>query len=120
MPIYTYKCKKCGKVFEWSQSIKSKPLEHCPEGICEEEVRGKGEVERVISKNIGLIFKGSGFYLTDYSKKNSSAASSSEHSSLNSSNGTVETASVKDKSKTETKSTASTDTVGKNSAEIKS
>lgn len=80
MPIYTYKCKKCGKVFEWTQSIKCKPLEYCPEEICEEETYGKGEVERVISKNIGLIFKGSGFYLTDYSKKNSSTSPASSTS----------------------------------------
>lgn len=71
MPIYTYKCKKCNKVFEYEQKITDEPLQFCPEDICEHLTDGRGEVERIISKNIGLIFKGSGFYVTDYSHKSS-------------------------------------------------
>lgn len=123
MPIYTYKCKKCGKVFEWTQSINSKPLEYCPEEICEEKPYGKGEVERVISKNIGLIFKGNGFYLTDYSKKNSSTAStsSSEHSSSGKANesdtsNSAKYNSVGDDSKSDAKNYANSEVVSKNSS----
>lgn len=56
MPIYEYKCSTCGH-FEQKQSIKDHPLTHCP--TCD------GPVQRLISKNVGIIFKGSGFYITD-------------------------------------------------------
>lgn len=58
MPTYEYKCKKCGYEFEEFQSITAEPLKKCPE--C------KGKVERVISAGAGILFKGSGFYETDY------------------------------------------------------
>lgn len=74
MPIYTYKCLECGKQFEWMQSIKSEPLTHCPEEICHLHKHKPGAVQKVFSANVGLVFKGSGFYLTDYSKKNSSGS----------------------------------------------
>jgi putative FmdB family regulatory protein len=74
MPIYEYKCKKCGKIFEYKQRITDEALTHCPAEICEQEEKGKGEVYRIISSNVGLVFKGSGFYLTDYAKKNGSNA----------------------------------------------
>jgi putative FmdB family regulatory protein len=70
MPIYEYKCRKCGKEFEIEQRITEDPLTICPDENC------KGEIFRKISKNVGLVFKGSGFYLTDYVKKNGSKASS--------------------------------------------
>lgn len=76
MPIYEYVCKTCGKVFEYQQRITEDALTHCPEEICECENKGQGTVSRKISKNIGLVFNGSGFYLTDYVHKNGSKASS--------------------------------------------
>lgn len=63
MPTYDYKCKTCDKVFEHFQAMKDEPLKEC---LCEK----KGEVSRMISGGTGIIFKGSGFYVTDY-KKNS-------------------------------------------------
>ena len=60
MPTYEYKCKKCKKVFEAFQSMKDAPLKKCK--FCQ------GAVERLISAGAGLIFKGSGFYITDYKK----------------------------------------------------
>lgn len=69
MPVYEYKCRKCGKEFEYSQRITEDALSYCPIDVCEEEIKGFGSVERKISKNVGLVFKGSGFYLTDYAKK---------------------------------------------------
>ena len=78
MPVYEYKCHTCGKEFEYTQRISENSLSVCPVGICEMEIKGTGNVERKISRNIGLVFKGSGFYLTDYSKKKSVPSSVSE------------------------------------------
>lgn len=68
MPHYDYLCRTCGKTFEFFQSITSDALTHCPEAVCEQHTKGVGIVERRISKGAGLIFNGSGFYLTDYVK----------------------------------------------------
>ncbi len=59
MPTYEYQCDACGKKFEKFQSIKAGPIRKCP--FC-----GKNKVRRLISTGAGLIFKGSGFYITDY------------------------------------------------------
>lgn len=75
MPFYTYKCHECGEEFEVKQGINDPALTECPEEICRKHNHGKAAVSRVISKSIGLVFKGTGFYLTDYKKNNSSAAS---------------------------------------------
>lgn len=68
MPTYEYECSECGHRFEKFQSMTDKPLKKCPE--C-----GK-KVKRLISSGSGVIFKGSGFYATDYRKgaKESSGA----------------------------------------------
>jgi putative FmdB family regulatory protein len=73
MPVYEYRCKKCGKVFDYKQKMADEPLKECLENICEEPERG--EVERVISGSIGFQFKGTGFYSTDYGKNKSIATS---------------------------------------------
>lgn len=62
MPTYEYQCNNCGYVFEAFQSIKDNPLKKCPR--C-----GKDTLKRLISGGAGLIFKGTGFYLTDYKRK---------------------------------------------------
>jgi putative FmdB family regulatory protein len=59
MPTYEYKCDKCGHLFEQMQGITSKSLRKCPK--C-----GKSALRRLIGTGAGLIFKGSGFYTTDY------------------------------------------------------
>lgn len=58
MPTYDYKCLECEEQFEKFQGITAPPLEECPE--C------GGKVKRLIGAGSGLIFKGSGFYITDY------------------------------------------------------
>ncbi len=63
MPTYDYKCKECDHAFEYFQAMSDAPLELCPECT--------GNVRRLVSGGSGLIFKGSGFYLTDYAKKDS-------------------------------------------------
>jgi putative FmdB family regulatory protein len=66
MPTYEYVCEKCGHQFEKVQPISAKALTVCPEDLCGQKRWGKGKVKRVISAGGGLIFKGSGFYATDY------------------------------------------------------
>ena len=66
MPTYEYVCAKCGQEFEQSQSIKARPLTTCSEDVCAQKKWGRGRVTRKLSTGGGLIFKGSGFYITDY------------------------------------------------------
>jgi len=94
MPTYVYRCLKCGKEFEEFQSITEKPLETCP--YC------KGKVERLISGGAGFLFKGSGFYATDYrsdSYKKGAAADTGGSSASSSSKSVSSGASSDTKSK---------------------
>jgi putative FmdB family regulatory protein len=67
MPTYEYHCDSCDHAFEEFQSMKDDPIKECPK--CGEPVR------KLISAGAGLIFKGSGFYITDYKNKKSSSPS---------------------------------------------
>lgn len=66
MPTYEYTCSKCGHQFELFQSMADRPITSCPKSHCKLNRWGKGTVKRAISGGAGLIFKGSGFYITDY------------------------------------------------------
>lgn len=66
MPTYEYLCAKCDKNFEVFQSMKDSAFKTCPEAQCQMTPWGHGEVKRLIGTGAGLIFKGSGFYITDY------------------------------------------------------
>jgi putative FmdB family regulatory protein len=66
MPTYDYQCNKCGKTFEAFQSMKDNAFETCPQKLCQMETWGQGAVKRLLGTGAGLIFKGSGFYITDY------------------------------------------------------
>jgi putative FmdB family regulatory protein len=66
MPTYEYICEKCGHQFEHVQSISARPLKTCPENVCARKPWAKGKVKRAISGGAGILFKGSGFYITDY------------------------------------------------------
>jgi putative FmdB family regulatory protein len=66
MPTYDYLCSTCGATFEFVQSMKDEPLILCPESICQQASKGAGKVNRMISGGTGVIYKGQGFYLTDY------------------------------------------------------
>lgn len=61
MPTYEYECAHCGHTFEAFQKMSDKPLSKCPK--CGKKIR------RLIGSGAGIIFKGSGFYATDYRKK---------------------------------------------------
>jgi putative FmdB family regulatory protein len=71
MPTYEYECRVCSYTFEAFQSINDDPIKTCP--LC------GGEVKRLIGGGTGVIFKGSGFYITD-SKKSSSASTGAKKS----------------------------------------
>jgi putative FmdB family regulatory protein len=79
MPTYEYVCEKCGHQFEQFQSISAKPLSVCPKELCAQKRWGKGIVRRAISGGAGLIFKGSGFYITDYRSDNYKEAAKKEN-----------------------------------------
>ena len=67
MPTYEYVCKKCGHEFEAVHSIAAEPLKTCPEESCAQKKKwGRGKVVKQISAGAGLLFKGGGFYITDY------------------------------------------------------
>lgn len=66
MPTYEYICEKCGHQFDLFQSISDDPIGSCPKSLCKLKRWGRGRVKRAISGGAGLIFKGSGFYITDY------------------------------------------------------
>lgn len=88
MPTYDYVCEKCGHAFELFQSMNDKPIRSCPKELCAQKRWGKGTVKRQMGSGAGLIFKGSGFYITDYrsanykeaAKKDASASSASSTS----------------------------------------
>ncbi|MCX7798392.1 MAG: zinc ribbon domain-containing protein [Melioribacter sp.] len=65
MPTYDYKCLSCGYIFEEYQSITDSPLTECP--------KCKGQLKRLIGSGAGPIFKGSGFYHTDYKLKSNNS-----------------------------------------------
>lgn len=69
MPTYEYQCDGCHKTVEIFQPMTADPVKVCPE--C-----GSNKIRRIISGGVGVIFKGSGFYCTDYKGKNASSASS--------------------------------------------
>ena len=74
MPTYEYHCTLCNYHFEAFQKMSDLPLTSCP--------KCAGPIQRMIGAGMGLIFKGSGFYITDYKKSNSSTASTAtEHKS---------------------------------------
>jgi putative FmdB family regulatory protein len=72
MPTYTYRCKECDHQFDQRQRMSDDPLTICP--VCE------GRIRRVVN-SVGIVFKGSGFYVTDNRGKNSANGKSSETAS---------------------------------------
>jgi putative FmdB family regulatory protein len=83
MPTYDYMCENCEYEFEQFQSITAKPLRKCPK--C-----GKRELKRLIGAGAGVIFKGSGFYQTDYRSEGYKKAQENEKKSTDKDTGRKE------------------------------
>ncbi|MDF1700562.1 MAG: zinc ribbon domain-containing protein [Planctomycetota bacterium] len=77
MPTYDYVCDACGHAFEHFQSMSSKRLRKCPE--C-----GERKLDRLVGSGAGVIFKGSGFYETDYKRSSTPPPSESPSSDTSS------------------------------------
>ena len=77
MPTYEYKCRDCAEKFDEFQKITDPPVTRCP--FC------GGDVDRLISGGMGIMFKGSGFYITDYRSPSYKKAEASEKSAESSS-----------------------------------
>lgn len=92
MPTYDYVCESCGYRFEQFQSITAKPTRKCPE--C-----GRLKLQRLIGAGAGIIFKGSGFYQTDYRSESYKNAAKAETGGT-----TDKTSKKKQETKSETKS----------------
>jgi len=78
MPNYDYECQQCGKRFEVFQSMNDEKLIHCPDENC------SGQVKRLLGTGGGILFKGAGFYQTDYRSSSYQAASKAENGSAKS------------------------------------
>jgi putative FmdB family regulatory protein len=78
MPTYGYVCAKCGHEFEKFQSMKDEALAVCPQDLCNQKRWGKGKVKRQMGSGAGMIFKGSGFYITDYRSEGYKAAAKND------------------------------------------
>ena len=83
MPTYEYRCEKCGHEFELFQSMSAEPLKICPEDLCGRKRWGRGKVTKQIGAGAGLLFKGGGFYITDYRSEGYKQAAKKEAAPAN-------------------------------------
>ena len=90
MPTYDYKCEHCNNTFEFFQTMKDDPMTLCPE--C-----GHNALKKLVSMPAGLIFKGTGFYLTDYAKKKTAPSTSSGSTSTDSTSTVSDSKATEDK-----------------------
>ncbi len=77
MPTYEYECTECGHCFEVFQSITAEPVKKCP--------KCNGYVRKLIGTGVGIIFKGSGFYSTDYKRAGADKLNNNKNGSQHSS-----------------------------------
>ena len=103
MPTYDYRCDACGHEFEKFQSITAAALKKCPK--C-----GKSKLRRLIGTGAGLIFKGSGFYITDYRDKSYTDKAKSESGGTEKKTESKPESGAKDSKPAETKAPAKTET----------
>jgi putative FmdB family regulatory protein len=107
MPTYEYHCEKCDQNFEAFQSMRDKPFAQCPKELCRLPKWGHGRVKRLLGTGAGIIFKGSGFYVTDYRSKAYREAAKKEAPSTASATGEKSSAAKETKTKTSTSSSSS-------------
>ena len=101
MPTYEYECKKCDKIFEVFQSIKAEKLKTCPE--C------GSEIKRLLGTGSGLVFKGTGWYVTDFKNKGGGKSDPSKTTSVPTSAASKKAPSTQKETKTEKSSKNSED-----------
>ena len=111
MPTYEYKCEACGHAFEKFQSIMASPVRKCP--VC-----GKLKVRRLISMGAGVIFKGSGFYSTDYRSESYKSGEKTEAGVVSAAKG--DDKKTPDTTATKTDAAAKPDAAAKNDSPAKS
>ena len=100
MPTYDYRCDGCGHELALFQGIKDDPIKTCPE-------REEDQLRRLIGSGAGIIFKGSGFYETDYKRARSSSNSSERKDSSESKSSSDSSSDGESKSKSDSKSDSS-------------
>lgn len=98
MPTYEYLCDSCGHRFELFQQISAPPRRRCPE--C------RGKVRRLIGAGAGLLFKGSGFYITDYRSQSYRKAAKAEQTAGSSKSGGEKSSGATDVSSASSASTS--------------
>jgi len=103
MPTYEYRCQSCDHQFEVFQSMKDERLTDCPLPEC------SGQVKRLLGTGAGIIFKGSGFYETDYRSESYKKAAKADSSSSETKSSPAETSASSSKGSSEAKSTSSGD-----------
>ena len=108
MPTYDYLCDGCGHGFEKFQSITARQMRKCPE--C-----GKNQLKRLIGAGAGIIFKGSGFYETDYRSESYKEARKKEEKTATEAKGKKDKKDTKTKTETKSETTPKKDTKAKTS-----
>ncbi len=109
MPTYEYACRNCDHVFEVFQSMRDEPLKRCPQ--CK-----KPTLKRLLGAGAGLIFKGSGFYITDYKNKPAGGAESGRSEGAGKGDAGAKSESGASTKPTESKPAAPTPSAGSKSA----
>ena len=95
MPTYEYECNQCHHHFDAFQSMSSAAYTTCPKELCQMKNWGKGEVKRLIGAGAGFLFKGSGFYITDYRSQGYKNSAQKDAPSQATNSNTPETKSTK-------------------------
>lgn len=111
MPLYEYQCESCGQRFEAIRKFSDPPLEVCAK--C-----GKGPITKLVSSP-AFTFKGTGFYITDYAKKNSPSPSESGSGESKSDSKSESKSETKTETKAETKSESKSESKPAASSESK-
>jgi putative FmdB family regulatory protein len=113
MPIYEYECEKCNTTFEAMQSVSSKPLKKCNKSSC------KGKVHRLVSAS-GFIFKGSGWFTSEYPSDARKKGWESESQNTNASKNTPAEKDASNEKKTTPKTTTPDEKIAPKSSTKKS
>ena len=103
MPTYEYLCAKCGHSFDLFQSITANPITICPKEHCAQKRWGRGSVRKQIHAGAGLLFKGSGFYITDYRSEGYKAAAKQDAAGAGDGKSTAGASETKAEAKPESK-----------------